>query len=300
MGELIRNDKTPPLECSESLTGKQVILSGATSGIGLETARLFASLGAELICLNRNPEKSKSLETELKTRYGCRVRTVLVDFGSLEQVKRCARELLEIERPFDVVIHNSGVFHTRKHLSENNIEMVFQVNHLGSFCLNYLLKERFLKENRARILYVNSEGHRFALAGVHLRDLAWRRHIYTGLKSYGAAKTAQLLTMLRFSDFFAESAVTINAMHPGNVRSTMGENNGKLYRMLKRKLILPTAKDPLLSAKALYYLAASEDVRRVTGRFFNLTTPENPAPHARDYRKVDEVWNKSLELCRLR
>jgi len=299
MADFLRNERRAPSACSGSLEGKTVVISGATSGIGLETARLFASRGASLVCLNRDPDKSKRVEKELGDRFGCRTRTILVDYGSLERTRECARRLLDLPEPIDVLIHNSGVYYTKKRFSADGIEIVFQVDHLASFCLNYLLKERLREENRARILYVNSEGHRFALAGVHLDDLDWKRHVYTGLKSYGAAKTAQLLTMMKFAEYFAGSRVTIDAMHPGNVKSALGENNGRLYRWLKRKLILPSAGDPAVSARALLYLSISEDVHNGSGRFFNLTTPEKPAPHARDSGMVDAVWAKSLALCGL-
>lgn len=299
MAELIRNDKKEPLECNESMKGKQVVITGATSGIGLEAARLFAQRGAQLVCLNRNPEKSRRLEEELLQKYQSKVHSILVDFSSLEQTRMAARDLLALEKPIDVLIHNSGVFHTRRTFTEDDTEMVFQVNHLSSFLLNYLLKERLKEENRARIIYVNSEGHRFAIAGVHLKDLRWKWHWYTGLKSYGAAKTAQLLTMQNFQNFFAGSGVTINAMHPGNVKSNIGENNGKFYRWTKKKLILSSAKEPEISAKALFYLAASKEMEGVSGAYYNLTTPEKPAPHGRDTRAVDPVWKKSLELCGL-
>jgi NAD(P)-dependent dehydrogenase (short-subunit alcohol dehydrogenase family) len=299
MGELIRNEASEPKASDASLKGKTVVLSGATSGIGLETARLFAGKGARLILLNRDPEKSAALEEELKRAYDCEVRTLRVDFGSLGQIRACAKELLALEHPIDVLIHNSGVYYTKKTQSRDNIEMVFQVNHLGSFMINYILKERMRAENRARIIYVNSEGHRFSLAGVHTDDLDWKRHIYTGLKSYGAAKTAQLLTMLKFSEYFSDCSVTINAMHPGNVATNIGENNGKLYRAMKRKLILPSAKEPSVSARALMYLASSSELAGVSGKFFNLTTQERPAPHARDRGAVEAVWEKSQSLCGL-
>jgi NAD(P)-dependent dehydrogenase (short-subunit alcohol dehydrogenase family) len=299
MGELIRNDSKEPLKCSNSLEGKTVVLSGATSGIGLETARLFAEKGAGLICLNRDAGKSARLEKELRDKFDCKIQSMIVDFSSLKQLKRCADELLAMEESIDILIHNAGVYNTKKHFSQDNIEMVLHVNHLGSFLLNFMLKERLKKENRARIIYVNSEGHRFALSGVHVKDLAWKRHLYTGLKSYGAAKTAQLLTMLKYDEYFSDCSVTINAMHPGNVKSNMGDNNGKLYRMMKKKLILSSAKEPAISAKALYYLAASNEVEDVSGKLFNLTTVERPAPHARDHSSVEAIWNKSLELCGL-
>ncbi len=299
MADLLRNEKKSPLDCVGNLEGKTVVLSGATSGIGLATARLFASKGAHLVCLNRNKEKSGLLETELKSRFDCHVRTIITDFSSLRQTRECALRLLELTTPIDVIIHNSGVYHTKKTFSEDGIEIVFHVNHLSSFFLNYLLQERLRKENRARIIYVNSEGHRFALAGVHVNDLDWKKHIYTGLKSYGAAKTAQLLTMSKFNEYFSGSGVTVNAMHPGNVTTNIGDNNGRRYRMFKKRLVLSFARDPVISAKALFYLSVSAEVRKDSGRFFNLTTPEKPAPHARDHHMADAVWEKSLELCGL-
>jgi NAD(P)-dependent dehydrogenase (short-subunit alcohol dehydrogenase family) len=276
-----------------------VVLSGATSGIGRATARLFAARGARLVCLNRDPAKSAELETELRQEFGCELRTILVDFGSLEQVRRCARELRELETPIDVLIHNSGTYHTKRTFTADGIEMVFQVNHLGGFLINHSLMQRLKSENRARIIYVNSEGHRFALAGVHTGDLRWNWHFYTGLKSYGAAKTAQLLTMMKFDEIFAGSGVTINAMHPGNVATNIGNNNGRIYRAMKQRIVLPSARPPQVSAQALLYLAAAPDLAGVSGKFFNLTTEERPAPHARDRDAVLPVWNASLRLCGL-
>ncbi|THB62657.1 MAG: SDR family NAD(P)-dependent oxidoreductase [Spirochaetaceae bacterium] len=302
MAELIRNEKADPLPCHESMQGKLIVLTGATAGIGLETARYFAERGADLICINRNPQKAQRLLAEFTTNYGIKAENIICDFASMEQVRACARTLNELDRPIDVLIHNAGVYHTKKTYSQDGIEMVFQVNHLSSFLLNYLLKDKLTAENRARIIYVNSEGHRFALAGVHLKDLDWRWHFYTGLKSYGAAKTAQLLSMQQFADLFSSGAgggVTINAMHPGNVKSDIGNNNGKLYRWLKKKFVLSSAREATVSAQALYYLAAAPELKGISGQFFNLTTPEKPAPHARDRSRIKAVWDRSLELCGL-
>jgi NAD(P)-dependent dehydrogenase (short-subunit alcohol dehydrogenase family) len=299
MGDFLRNEKLPPAECDAGLEGKTALITGATSGIGLETARLFASRGAGLVLCNRNPEKSRALEEELRRDYGRPVRTIIADFSSMAQTKACANAILGLHEAIDIMVLNSGVYHTRRAFTEDGMEIVFQVNHLSSFCLLYLASERLKREGKARVILVNSEGHRFALGGVHLDDLAWKRHRYTGLKSYGAAKTAQLLVMPKFVERFAGSGVTVNAMHPGNVRSHIGENNGRLYRAFKEKFVLSSAKDPAISAKALLYLAASPDLDGVTGRFFNLTTPERPAPHAIDPAMVEPTWRKSLELCGL-
>jgi retinol dehydrogenase-13 len=297
MVEMIRNGKSEPLPCSQSLSGKTAVITGATSGIGLETARLFAEKGAELVCVNRNRSKSEDLAKELEEKYGARVSTILCDFTSLGQTRRACDELLALGKPIDILIANAGVYYTDLTFTPDGIETVFQVDHLASFLMIHRLTEKLIAEGRARIVYVNSEGHRFSLAGVHTEDLGWQRHRYSGLKSYGAAKTAQLLTMLKFAELFRESGVTINAMHPGNVRTNIGAQNGEDYLRYKETRVLKTARSPVESARALYYLAASPELAGVSGRYFSFTTEERPAPHARDRKAIEPVWRKSLELC---
>lgn len=299
MLDLLRNEKRPPAECDAGLAGKTVVITGATAGIGRETARLFAARGARLVCCNRSPEKSRALEEELREGFGCEARTIVADFASLASVKACARSLLALAEPIDVLVHNAGVYRTDLSFTADGIETVFQVDHLAAFCISYLLRERLRREGRARVIHVNSEGHRFALGGVRLDDLGWERRRYAGLRSYGAAKTAQLLTMARFAAELEGSGATVNAMHPGNVRTNIGGENGPRYRAYKERVVLRSAKDPIVSARALLYLAASPDLAGRTGGFYNLTSPERPAPHARDAAMIEPVWRRSLELCGL-
>jgi NAD(P)-dependent dehydrogenase (short-subunit alcohol dehydrogenase family) len=156
--------------------------------------------------------------------------------------------------------------------------------------------DKLKSQKNARIILVSSEGHRFAAWGLPIDDLNWEKHRYYGLKSYGSAKTAQLLSMLKFRDIFAGSGITINAMHPGNVKTNMGSQNKGLYKLTKRLLVDATAKSPEISAEALYYLGVDKKVEGITGKFFNLTTQEIPAPPALDEEVADKLWDLSLEL----
>ena len=149
----------------------------------------------------------------------------------------------------------------------------------------------------ARIIHVNSEGHRFS--DVHLDDLDWKRHIYTGLGGYGASKTAQLLTTWEFADHLQGTGVTINAMHPGDVKTNIGNNNGPLYRWYLHNVTWRTLKDPVISGEALYYLAAAPEMAGVSGRFFYLTIDEKPAAHALNREKGKKVWDVSRQLTGL-
>lgn len=293
---MLKNNKTEPKEERDDCQGKLVIITGATSGIGYEAAKKYASHGANLLCINRNEKKSINLKTELEREFHISCRYFIADFSILSDIHKAALMLVELPENIDILIHNAGVFNTKKKFTDDGIEEVFQVNYLGSFIINYTLKEKLKRQDSGRIIYVNSEGHRFAIKGLQLNDLDWNQQRYTGLKGYGSAKTAQLLSLFPLSEYFSDSNVTVNAMHPGDVKTNMGENNGRVYRFFKHLLINPSAKEPVLSAKALYYLGISSDVSRVTGKFFNYTTLEIPAPHALDEDLAKELWNLSIKL----
>ncbi len=291
---MLKNNKATPKSEEKDFTGNLVVITGATSGIGYETARLFASHGASLLVINRNQEKSEQLKHEIEHEFKVPCNYYIADFSHLEQIHSAATMLAGLAQDIAVLIHNAGVYNTKKQFTADGLEEVFQVNYLSSFIITFRLMEKLKIQKHARVLYVNSEGHRFALSGLHLDDLDWEKHHYTGLKSYGSAKTAQLLSLFSFADNFKDSGVTINAMHPGDVRTNMGENNGQLYKWFKHHLINPSARPPALSAQALYYLGVSDEVKGVTGTFFNFTTEETPAPHAHDRTMAAELWAKSL------
>ncbi|TFG16488.1 MAG: SDR family NAD(P)-dependent oxidoreductase, partial [Promethearchaeota archaeon] len=222
---MIRNGKAEPLECQEDFNGRLVVITGATSGIGYVTAREYASRGANLIVINRNKEKTLNLCEEIKRDFNVECDFRIADFAHLSDVKKVGEELANSDLNIDVFIHNAGVYLDEKMISDDGLEMVLQVDHISSFILNYMLKDKLKAQKKCRIILVNSEGHRFSILGLKLDDLNWEKRKYSGLKSYGSAKTAQLLTMLKFDEYFQNSGVTINAMHPGNVKTNMGEED---------------------------------------------------------------------------
>jgi len=292
---MIRNSKGEPAKCELDFSGRNVLITGATSGIGYATAIIYASHGANLLCINRNEEKSKALCAQVQAEYGVECDYIIADLSRVDEVRRAGCELRARERPLDVIIHNAGIYRTRREITPDGLEIVFAVNHLASFVLTFMLMDKLKTDNRARILLVNSEGHRFAAWGLRLDDLNWEKRRYTGMRSYGAAKTAQLLTMLKFNDYFESSDVTINAMHPGAVKTQTGRENGPAYNWIKRNIIERNFRSPAISAEALYYLGVSQELEGVSGRFFNLTTPEEPAPPALDREVAEQLWEISLQ-----
>lgn len=293
---MLHNQKLDPKICYDRFDNKLVVITGATSGIGYDAAKKYASLGADILTINRNEEKSKKLCEELGNLYGTDCSYLIADFSKLKDVHNVAKELSLLDRDIDVLIHNAGLYVTKRTVTEDNLEQVFQTNYLSTFIINYYLKDKFIKQNSGRIIFVNSEGHRFMPWGLNMDDLNWGKHSYSGLKSYGAAKLAQLLSMIKFSECFKDTRVTINAMHPGNIKTNSGKNNGKFYKFYKKTIIDKNARSIENSSEALYYLGVSNEIENIRGKFFNLTTEEIPAPPALDREAADELWQLSIEL----
>ena len=298
--EFLLNEKLDPAICTDDFSGRLVVITGATSGIGYETAKKYASHGADILSINRNESKSIHLCDLLEGQYGVKASYLIADFTRLADVHHVGEELAALERDIDVLIHNAGVYNTQRRLTPDHLEEMFQTIYLSSFILNHKLQKKFLNQNKGRILFVNSEGHRFAINGLDLKDLNWQRRRYTGSNSYGSAKTAQLLSCIIFSERFSGTGVTINAMHPGNVKTNMGEHNTGLYKLTKKLFVDRTAKSPEVSAEALYFLGVDNSMANISGKFFNLTTQEVPAPPAQDREAAQALWNLSLELGELK
>lgn len=296
---MIRNNRSAPAVCEDNFTGKLVVITGATSGIGYYTARKYASQGANLMCINRNQEKSEKLRQEIEREFGVHCDYRIADLSNLQDVYRVSGELQQLPDPIDVFIHNAGVYLTKRELTAEGFEKTFMVHYLASFVMTYLLTEKLKAEGRARVILVGSEGHRFAVWGLRLDDLHWEKRRYTGLKSYGSAKTAQMLSMLVFDTMFQGTGITINTMHPGAVKTDTGQENGRMYRWVKKHLFDKTLKSPGISAEALYYLGASPELEGISGKFFNLTTPEAPAPPTLDREVAKELWTLTLHMTGL-
>ena len=279
------------------LDGKLCIITGATSGIGLEAAQRLAKGGADLVLVCRNPAKAERVANEIKEKFQVKADIILADFSNMEQVRRAAKEILSNYEKLDILINNTGVHMTQRVLTYEGHELVFAVNHLASFLFTRLLLERIKESAPARILQINSEGHRFS--SVDIDDLTWEKRLYRGVRSYGQSKTAQLLTLWELTEELSGSGVTINAMHPGAVVTNIGMNNGWLYRAYQKYLLFPLLKDPEISGEAIYYLIAAPEMAEVSGKFYNLTNEEIPTAHARDRELGKKVWSISEALTGL-
>jgi NAD(P)-dependent dehydrogenase (short-subunit alcohol dehydrogenase family) len=294
----IENRRASQKTTTSSMAGKVCVVSGSTSGVGLAAVRRLARGSAHIVMVCRNPAKAENVRKELVADYNVPVDVVIADFSDLRDVRKAADILLRDHSRIDVLINSAGLHSTTRITTKEGFEMVFCVNHLAPFLLTHLLLERLKQSAPTRIIQVNSEGHRFG--GLDPDDLNWEHRRYNGYRGYGASKIAQLLTTWEFADRLRGTGVTVNAMHPGDVRTNIGMNNGPLYRWFQRNVIWHVLKDPDISGEALYYLAAAPEMADVSGSFFHLTNDEKPAAAALDREKGRRVWDLSMQLTGLK
>lgn len=293
---MIKNMKRPPAKYPEPFHDQWVVITGATSGIGYHTARKYASMGAHILMVNRNPEKSAAVSKEIADEFRVPVEYVIADLTLLSDIQRVGHYLLSIEKPISVLIHNAGLHLESRKENPSGLEVNFVIHYLCPLIINKMLIPKYQRDRTGRILLVNSEAYRFAAWGLDLEDLEWEERRYSGNKAYGAGKLAQLLSMHILSGELALYNVTINAMHPGMVRTESGKDNGKGYQWYKRNFIDKRSPSPYISAEALYYLGTKPELSQTTDAFFHLTTEEELAPPALDLEAAKALIIKTEAL----
>ncbi len=293
----LKNKNALQHESEVSMQGKTCVITGATSGVGLEAARALAKGQASIVMVVRSLAKGEEVKKELVERFGVSVDIVVADFSRLDDVRNAANQVLALTNKIDVLINCAGLHSTKATYTPEGHETVFCVNHLASFLFTELLLDRLKESAPSRILQINSEGHRFN--GLDITDLDWKKRHYTGLRGYGASKTAQLLTVWEINDRLKNTGVTINAMHPGDVKTHIGSNNGFLYRLFSKLVIQPSLRSPVISGKAIYYLVADPKLQDISGKFYHLTIEETPAKHALDRSMGKRIYEESLRLSGL-
>ncbi|HCT62656.1 MAG TPA: short-chain dehydrogenase [Erysipelotrichaceae bacterium] len=278
------------------LKDKVIVITGATSGVGYEALKRIAHNPVRIFIVARNLHKAQAVKSELH-HLPATIEFIIADFSSLHEVRRAAVEIRSQTRKIDILINCAGLHSTKRILTQDGHELVFAVNHLASFLFTHLLLESLKASSPSKILNINSEGHRFN--GLDITDLDWQKRHYTGLRGYGASKTAQLLCTWELHDQLAGTGVTINAMHPGDVKTNIGQNNGPLYRLFSKLVIQRILKNPEISGNAIYYLIADPSMEGVSGQYFNLTHPTKPAKHALNRDLGKTVYQLSKDLCEL-
>ena len=205
------------------LSGKRILVTGVSAGLGVETARALAAHGAQVVGAARDLAKAKGATQAVRAdaANGGGLELVELDLASLASVRRCADALLADGRAFDVIIANAGVMATPKGVTADGFETQFGTNHLGHFVLVNRIAS-LLKSDGGRLINLSSSGHRFS--DVDLDDPNFEHTPYTEFGAYGRSKTANVLFAVEFDARHKGRGVRATAVHPGGIQTELGRH----------------------------------------------------------------------------
>jgi NAD(P)-dependent dehydrogenase (short-subunit alcohol dehydrogenase family) len=280
-----------------SMKGKTCVITGATSGIGLETAKQLGALGARLVLVGRNRDKGNGAVGRLRADMpGVAVEIHYADLSRPDEIRRLADALLHSAARIDVLINNAGAFFARRETASDGLELTFALNHMGYFRLTALLRERLIASVPARVVNVGSEAHR----GSHLdfEDLQCSRH-YSGWRTYQRSKLANILFTRELARRLEGTSVTANCLHPGFVATSFGDNNRGFWRLAIAIGKLVSAIPVQRGAETPVYLSSSSDLDGISGRYFIDCRERQPDERAQDDRTTARLWKESEQLIGL-
>jgi retinol dehydrogenase 12 len=284
-----------------ALDGRIALVTGATSGIGQETAVGLASRGAQVVIVGRDRARAEAARKDVTERgKSSRVDVLLADFASLDAVRGLAREFCERFPRLDLLVNNAGLVMRERVLTSDGYETTLAVNHLAPFLLTHLLRERLLASESARIVNVSSDAHRFVPGGFDFSDPMSERGfgfptVVTGLRVYGMSKLANILFTTELARRLERTRVTANALHPGGVATRLGTNTSGVLAKVVPLAMRPFMKTPAQGAATSLYVATSPDLAKTSGRYFADSRERQPNRAARDPEAARRLWNLSCE-----
>ena len=266
----------------------KVIVTGANSGIGFETAVGLAAQGASVVMTSRDQTKGDAAAAALKERVpDADVRTMPLDLASFANVRQFAGAIDDV----DVLVNNAGLIMDRRVLTEDGNETQLQVNHLGPFLLTNLLLDQ-LRANKGRVVTVSSMMHKGGR--LDFDDLQSAKK-YSGMAVYSRTKLCNVYFARELAH--REPSIMSNALHPGAVRSGFATGGDTRLMAIGWTIAKPFMLSAKSGAKTSIYLASSPDVADVSGEYFVRSKIANAAP--RDDESARRLWDVSAELVGL-
>ncbi len=269
------------------LTGKTCLVTGASAGIGLATARALARLGAHVVMAVRNPKKGEKARRAVAEETGREPELALVDVASRESVRAFARDLAARHRTLDVLVNNAGGWSERRRLGPDGIELVWATNVLGYFQVTDLLLPLLKSAGTARIVNVASQ----LAGGLDLSDVQFARRRWSGQAAYAQSKQADRMLTWAVARRLAGTGVTANAMHPGFVATEIFGKGGGLVSIAVSLYSKLRGFSPEQGADTVVWLAASPEVEGRSGLYW-IHRQERPCPFHEE-RAEEALW----ELC---
>lgn len=278
---------------SNQLNEKTIIVTGANTGIGKETARGLATLGATVVMVCRDGQRGEAAQHDIKQTTGNdRVEVMICDFSSLSSIRQFAEAFKQRHNRLEVLVNNAGVVLRERSMTEDGFESTFAINHLGYFLVTKLLLDVLKKSAPARIVNVASTAHKYARLDIN----AWvTGRDFSAFGAYANSKLANILFTFELARRLEGTGVTANCLHPGGVGTNLFRGLPKFLQALIKLVTM----SPERGARTSIYLASSPEVEGVTGKYFARRKEAKSSESSRNKEVARQLWELSEELTRL-
>ncbi|CAN7032121.1 hypothetical protein BRARA_H01144 [Brassica rapa] len=285
-------------------TGLTAIVTGASSGIGVETARVLALRGVHVVMAVRNTVSGAKVKQDILNQVpGAKLDVMELDLSSIESVRRFASDYKSIGLPLNILINNAGVMACPFMLSKDNIELQFATNHLGHFLLTKLLLDTMKNTSReskreGRIVNLSSEAHRFSYPEGVRFDKINDTSSYSSISAYGQSKLCNVLHANELARQLKEDGVniTVNSLHPGAIMTSLWRHFNSYLAGAVSALASYFIKTIPQGAATTCYLALSPQVAGVTGEYFRNCNITKPSSFGQDSELAKKIWDFSTKL----
>jgi NAD(P)-dependent dehydrogenase (short-subunit alcohol dehydrogenase family) len=279
------------------MTGKTVLITGATNGIGKIAALELARMGASVAIVARNRSKGQAVLEEIaRETNNVQIELFIADLSSMADVRKLAQEFMAKHATLDVLLNNAGAFYSERKLSADGLEMTFALNHMSYFLLTNLLLPVLKATPNSRVVSVSSAVH--TSGKLDFANLQGEQK-FNGWKAYSDSKLENALFTFALARRLAGTGVNANCLHPGFVKTGFGNGNSGIF-----SVVLGIAKNLFAisieaGAQTMIHLASSPDVAGVTGKYFDKSKIVSSSAASLDQALQEQLWVHSEKLAGL-
>lgn len=271
-----------------------VVITGANSGVGKAISIELAKTGALIVMLCRSKERGIKALQEVRVLSGNdSVELMLCNLGSLKSVRDFCKEFKTKYKKLNVLINNAGVTLPGYHQTVDGYELHFGVNHLGHFLLTNELLDLIIASAPARIINVASGAHK--IGKIYFEDVNIMKN-YTFWRAYAQSKLANILFTYELAEKLKGTGVTANCLHPGAVATNMGINRDTGFGTTITRMLKPFFQTPEKGAETAIYLATSNEIEGVTGKYFYRKRPVPSSKRSYDKVEAKKLWDLSKKM----
>lgn len=274
-----------------SMQGKICVVTGASNGIGKETARALARQGAHVVMVCRSRDKGEAARSEILAEApGAGLDLMIGDLSSQASVRQVAADILARHPAIHVLINNAGINTDHRQVSVDGVELILATNHLGPFLLTHLLADALAAGAPSRVVNVSSAMQRGAR--IDWDDLEFERKPYSLSKPYAQSKLMNIMFTYELSRRWKDRGITVNAVHPGVIKTGLGDIQNPVVRVLFN-IASRFFGSPEEGAEGSLYLATSPEVEGKTGGYYEERKLVTSHPMSYDQEALDRLWRVS-------